>query len=254
MIRRRQEDTEPSRATDTTEPGPLPSFDPADPAPPPTEAEVKNLDRLLSALDRPPTRIVPYQLHRASSDGASAAAYSTTAEPQIASRQASPRDLALVELGELARRAGEIPAPGSDSRQATTRPPMVVPKRSRRATALWLGIPVATIGLVVGISFATHQPVATPRASAVPASPSASSPAIPSVPPPPAVIPPPPPTASLTATPSIKPEPPTTPPPLVRPNRMPRATVSTPPKSNGNAPPAPLPPHPSPKYEPSDTL
>jgi hypothetical protein len=159
-------DTQPMKTIESTDPGEAPTFDPSDPPPAPTEAQVQAADRLLAAFNRPPTRIVPYQVQRASSDGAGAAAYSSVGRPAAANSVEHPQENVLVELAELARAARQAPRE-SGSHLVTTAPPLVLP-RSRRHALLVLAVGLlATLAAVAGILFALReQPTPSPPPTA----------------------------------------------------------------------------------------
>ena len=167
MKRRGSEDTQPVRPVDLTDPGPTPTFDPNDPPPPPTEAQARAADELLSVFDRPPTRIVPHQFHRASSNGAAAAAYSATAVPASRRSLEEPRERVLVEIRELARAGEQAPRPLVSD--LVTVPPVVIQSARRRTVvAAIVGILVILLA-TVGIVLAMRQGATEAPASATPA-------------------------------------------------------------------------------------
>src|ERR1019366_10706737 len=122
----------------------------------------------------PPTRIVPHQFRKASSDGAGSAAYNAMAQPAAPrSFEQPPQERVLVELGALARAAAQQPpmrekasaleatAPRESASPLVTTAPLVVQSARRRAILAAGGL-VLVLVVAVGILFALHQRATPP--------------------------------------------------------------------------------------------
>jgi hypothetical protein len=165
----KRDDDTPPPLIDATDPSGEPRFGASDPAPPPTEAEALEAERLFSSFHVPPRRMEPRRAERPASNGASngAPAVAHSALPSAVVAGAPARATVLVELEALAHlgRGAESSEDGSPSQVPIPSAP-VLPAPPRRTAARW-GVVLVLAGLLVlgafvGIALATRDAVSKP--------------------------------------------------------------------------------------------